>query len=122
MKHIVSLSVVALTALSLCRVLVSTDSFLIDGAAALGIPTIALMGPTGARERLKHTDATILVKPRPCVPCWRGEMEHCHINRDIPLVSRCLADISVDEVMSALGGLVDEIWARTLFLSSDVHV
>ncbi len=96
----------ALSALSICDVFVGSDSYLIDGAAALGVPILAIMGPTGSSVRLKHYDAHRIARDWPCLPCWRTGSESCRATADAPHVSRCLAEITPEEVMEKLAEMV----------------
>ena len=96
----------ALSSLSICDVYVGTDSYLIDGAAAFGIPILALMGPTGSAVRLKHYDAHRISREWPCLPCWRAGSVSCRAAAEFPHISRCLSEITLDEVMEKLAEVV----------------
>lgn len=67
-------------------------------SAALGTPTIALMGPTDTNRNGPLGQGHIaLVTERPCIGCWQRK---CPKNLD------CLAEISVDEVYRAIKKLL----------------
>ncbi len=75
---------------------VSTDSGPRHLAAALGVPTISLFGPTDPRwSNNYHPLAIDLHEPVPCGPCAK---------RTCPLKHhRCMVDLSVDRVFAAVG-------------------
>ncbi|MEN6414726.1 MAG: glycosyltransferase family 9 protein [Veillonellales bacterium] len=63
-------------------------------SAALGTPTIALMGPTDVnRNGPLGQKNTALVAGRPCIGCW---------HRKCPTGLDCLAEISVEDVYQAI--------------------
>lgn len=82
---------------------VSTDSGPRHIAAALGVPTISLFGPTDPRWSSNyHPLAIDLQEQVPCGPCAQ---------RTCPLKHhRCMVDLSVDRVFAA----VEQQWQRQL--------
>ena len=88
----------SIAVLSRCRLFVGNDSGLMHIAAALGLPLVAIFGPTepgrtaplANRFRLLHHGAD-------CAPCQR---------RECPVDHRCMTVVSVDEVL----GAVAELW------------
>lgn len=74
---------------------ISTDSGPRHIAAALGVPTISLFGPTDPRwSENYHPQAISLHEPVPCGPCAK---------RVCPLKHhRCMVDLSVDRVYAAV--------------------
>jgi len=90
----------AIAVLSRCRLFVGNDSGLMHVAAALSVPLVAVFGPTepgrtaplAARFRLLHHGAD-------CAPCR---------HRECPSDRRCMAAVSVAEVLAA----ADELWAE----------
>jgi len=86
--------------MSLCAVFVSNDSGLMHVAAALARPTVALFGPTRPDKTAPlHHDVRILHKPADCAPCNR---------RTCPQDHRCLASITVEEVLEAVAELLEK--------------
>ncbi len=83
----------ALGVLSLLQLLITNDSGLMHGAAALGVPLIALFGSTDPEATGPFTPkATVLRHPLPCSPCLKRTCEEGY---------RCLTDISVAQVLAA---------------------
>ena len=79
--------------LAQCRSLVTNDSGAMHFAAALGLPVIAMFGPT--RERETHPVGerhAVLTHPVWCRPCM---LKEC------PLTHRCMTGIGVDAVLAA---------------------
>ena len=79
--------------LTACRTLVTNDSGAMHFAAALGLPVVAMFGPT--RERETHPAGSrhaVLTNPVWCRPCML---------RECPLTHRCMKGISVSAVLAA---------------------
>jgi heptosyltransferase-2 len=76
-------------------VMVTTDSGPRHIAAALGVPTVSLFGPTDPRwSDNYHPAAITLHEPVPCGPCGQ---------RVCPLKHhRCMVDLHVDRVFAAV--------------------
>ncbi|KPJ58167.1 MAG: hypothetical protein AMJ42_03785 [Deltaproteobacteria bacterium DG_8] len=77
-----------------CKLYIGNDSGITHLAAALGIPVVALFGPTdphiwGPRGK----GVSIVYKPSECSPCSREKMKRC-VNQ------MCMEEISVEEVYS----------------------
>jgi heptosyltransferase-2 len=86
----------ALAILSLSSIAVGGDTGLVHAARALGVPTVALFGPTdpgmhlfGPRERAVTLDL-------PCSPCSVHGSRHCPLGHH-----RCLRDLDVEQVAAA---------------------
>ncbi|MBZ0114084.1 MAG: lipopolysaccharide heptosyltransferase II [Thermoanaerobaculia bacterium] len=81
--------------LSQVDVLVTNDSGPMHMAAALGVPCVALFGPTDpSRTAPAGADHEVLYSDRWCSPCFR---------RRCPLLHhRCMKDLSVEEVATAV--------------------
>ncbi|WP_242125505.1 glycosyltransferase family 9 protein [Sphingobium sp. Sx8-8] len=84
-------------------VFLSVDSAFYHTAAAFGMPTIGLFGPTDGRTCSAHHPNAIVLQERRrlhCVPCWRNEDMACHITGTME--SACLASIQPDEVLETV--------------------
>jgi heptosyltransferase-2 len=79
--------------LGACRVFVSNDSGAMHLAAAVGVPVVAIFGPTDERATAPVGDHDVIVHPVFCRPCML---------RDCPIDHRCMTRISVDEVHAAV--------------------
>jgi len=81
-------------------VLVTNDSGPMHLAAALGVPTVALFGPTDSRRTAPAGDGhEVLDRHLWCSPCFR---RHCPL-----LHHRCLRGIGVAEVADAAEGILN---------------
>ncbi len=97
------LNAVGRTSLGELKVLIKQMSLLVTGdtaalhmAAALGVPAVALFGPTDPHRHVPEGSAvTVLSRRLPCQPCYKGT---CHYSE--PLA--CLKRISVEEVFEAV--------------------
>ncbi len=80
-----------------CAVVIASDSAPLHLAAAVGVPVVALFGPTDPQRHLPTGAAVqVLYKHLPCSPCYRPTCEHIS----------CLRQIRVDEVLEAVQQLV----------------
>ena len=87
----------AASLLAACRAYVGNDSGVSHLAALLGVPTTVIFGPTDpAVWAPRRRRVTVLAGRAPCAPCGRERMQSCG-NR------RCLAAISTEKVLDALG-------------------
>ena len=86
-----------------CRLFIGVDSAGVHIAAAVGLPTVCIFGPSsyiswaprGAQHRVVYKDF-------PCVPCYQkgcGDSEY----------SRCLEELTLEEVMSVVKSQIDGI-------------
>jgi heptosyltransferase-2 len=90
----------ALGVLSQLDLLVTNDSGLMHAAAALSVPLVALFGSTDPGATGPFTSrATVVRHPLPCSPC---------LKRTCDVGYTCLKAISVDEVMAAARGWLEE--------------
>ena len=89
-----------------CAVLVSGDSGILHIAVGLGKPTVSLFGPGIARKWAPRGDRhTVINKCLPCSPCTRfGSTPQC------PIHARCMADITVDEVVASIEQLIGRFY------------
>ena len=87
--------------LSRLRLLVTNDSGPMHVAAALGVPLVAVFGPTDWRETApvgrRHR---VVREPVPCSPC---------LLRECPIDHRCMKRIPVDRVVSEARSLLAEL-------------
>jgi ADP-heptose:LPS heptosyltransferase len=82
-----------------CRLFIGTDSGISHMASALGIPTIAIFGPTDPRVWSPRGEKVWVVRKEiPCSPCSREKSFQC-------IGSECLKGIEIDEVLRGLKGL-----------------
>jgi heptosyltransferase-2 len=79
--------------LARCRAFVSNDSGAMHLAAAIGVPVVAIFGPTDDRVTAPAGDHDVLIHQVFCRPCML---------RDCPIDHRCMKGISVDEVFGAV--------------------
>ena len=88
--------------LSRLRLLVTNDSGPMHVAAALGVPVVAIFGPTDWRETApvggRHR---LLREPVHCSPCML---------RECPIDHRCMTRISVDRVVDEARSLLAELY------------
>ena len=68
-------------------------------ASALGIPTVAIYGPTDARRNGPYGPKTISIRCEgdSCAPCWK---KRCRKNRK---GATCISSVTVEDVMKAVG-------------------
>jgi lipopolysaccharide heptosyltransferase II len=82
------------------RMLVTNDSGPMHLAAALGVPVVAVFGPTDWRETHPVGDGHRLVRePVHCSPCRL---------RECPIDHRCMRRVTVDRVLAEAGALLGE--------------
>lgn len=79
--------------------MVTVDSGPMHMAAAMGTPVVALFGPTDPHRTGPLGTGTVLQHPLPCSPCLQ---RHCRIAD----VHRCMRDLGVAEVLTAVRGLL----------------
>ena len=75
-----------------CQAFVSNDSGAMHLAAAVGVPVVAIFGPTDERVTAPLGDHEVLVEPVFCRPCML---------RDCPIDHRCMKRITVERVFDA---------------------
>lgn len=74
--------------LSRCSLLVSGDTGLMHIAAALGVRTLTVFGPTSTSRRAPNHNGGIAVCPQTsCHPCFRGKWTPCQCIRSISPVT-----------------------------------
>jgi heptosyltransferase-2 len=76
-----------------CRVFLTNDSGPMHIASALNIPLVALFGSTNEIATGPYQNGHVIHKHAPCSPCYL---------RTCPIDFRCMKEITVDEVYSAI--------------------
>ena len=89
-----------LSAIQSGRIAVGGDTGLIHLAAASGVPTVGLFGPTSSRDGFWSYDGLALEADLPCRPCSRHGGTHCPIGDH-----HCMDSIDVDKVWNAIEAL-----------------
>jgi ADP-heptose:LPS heptosyltransferase len=91
-----------LALISLCRALAAADSGLAHCAAALGIPTLAIMGPSDENAyRPYGPHVRVLTNDVSCRPCYRPGGSIC-----CPQKRRLCLDIGTDRVLAFLKEMI----------------
>jgi len=76
-----------------CKIFISTDSAPMHIASAMGIPVVAIFGPTDPQRHKPPADkVTVIRKDLKCSPCYKP---NCR-------VFKCMADININEIMDAV--------------------
>ncbi|MBI2104342.1 MAG: glycosyltransferase [Candidatus Omnitrophica bacterium] len=84
-----------------CQIFLAHDSSALHLAAAVGTPTIALFGPTDPRRHLPPTfTGRVIKKDVFCSPCYSPRCR--------TITHACMDRIGVEEVLSAVWGLLAE--------------
>jgi predicted lipopolysaccharide heptosyltransferase III len=86
-----------------CKLFIGVDSAGVHIAAAVGIPTVSIFGPSSASDwapRGKHHSA--VYKSLPCVPCKNKGCQDSEF-------SRCLKELTLKEVKTVVKSKADEI-------------
>ncbi len=83
--------------LSYCRGYLGNDSGISHLAAAVGIPTVVIFGPTDPAFWSPQGTAVKILSPNcSCAPCDRETMKNC-------LMKECLASLKVQQVLEVIG-------------------
>jgi heptosyltransferase-2 len=91
--------------LSQCQLFVGNDSGAMHVAAAVGLPVVAIFGPTDPQGTAPITSRCTVVQERPyCSPCF---LRRC------PIDHRCMTSVTPDAVESAARG-----WLRSVEVAS----
>lgn len=94
----------AMGVMSCCRAFVSNDSGAMHLAAALGLPVVAIFGPTDERVTAPLGDHDVLVHQVFCRPCML---------RDCPIDHRCMKGVTPAMVFDAVARRLDRAPAKT---------
>lgn len=86
-------------AISQCAAVITNDSGPLHVATALSVPSVSIFGPTAPERTVIPGATTVVRRTLDCQPCYQREcpLEH----------HKCMADVSVDEVVAAAVGLFD---------------
>ncbi len=88
--------------LSRCRLMVSNDSGLMHVAAAVGVPTLGIFGPTNhTRTAPVGAKCRIIRKDLPCSPCLEYPFHSTSSKIRCDYAEQCLKDITVEEAFRA---------------------
>lgn len=88
-----------LTVIPACDLYITNDTGAMHVAAALGVPTLAIFGPTDEQAtRPLGARAQLIVGEADCRPCL---LRHC------PIDHRCMNSVSVEEVFHAARSLLE---------------
>jgi heptosyltransferase-2 len=80
-------------AMSHCAAIITNDSGPLHVAAALGIPSVSIFGPTDPDRTVIPGASSVVSQRLACQPCYQRECPLRH--------HRCMEDITVDQVFSA---------------------
>ncbi|HEY6910906.1 MAG TPA: glycosyltransferase family 9 protein, partial [Myxococcales bacterium] len=86
----------ALAILSRSSIAIGGDTGLVHAARALGVPTVALFGPTAPGMHLFGPRERAVTLDLPCSPCSAHGSRRCPLGHH-----RCLRDLEVDQVAAA---------------------
>ncbi len=87
----------------LCKLFIGVDSAGMHIAAAAGIPTVSIFGPSSSMDWAPRGERHLVVrKDLPCVPCQQKGCEGSG-------VSRCLDELTLEEVRDAVAGHIERI-------------
>ncbi|MBI5815628.1 MAG: lipopolysaccharide heptosyltransferase II [Nitrospinae bacterium] len=87
-------------ALSRLSLYITNDTGPMHLASALGVPVVAIFGPTSPEETMPLGDnVTVIYHKADCAPCWE---------RVCPEDHRCMASVTVDEVYGAAGKVLNK--------------
>lgn len=84
-------------AMSHCAALITNDSGPLHVAAALGIPSVSIFGPTDPERTVIPGATHVVRRTLSCQPCYQRQCPLGH--------HRCMSEVSVDEVFTAAAGL-----------------
>ena len=84
-----------------CRVFITNDSGVMHLAAAVGVPIVALFGPTDWQRLHPWTPQHVVVHQNlPCMPCFYYSTQSLSCKTNIDYA--CMREISVDTVFTAV--------------------
>jgi heptosyltransferase-2 len=77
-----------------CRIFLANDSGAMHIAAALGVPSVTVFGPTNEKATGPTGPRAVIVRePVECAPCGK---------RECPIDHRCMTRVTVEQVVTAL--------------------
>ena len=84
-----------------CTLLITNDSGVMHVGAAVGVPIVAIFGPTNDTWVGPFTEGRVLVKKSlPCQPCFVYSTRHLECKAGLNF--ECLASIEVEDVLAAV--------------------
>ena len=90
----------AIAEAALCRMVVGVDSGLSHAAAACGVPTIHLFGPTDERSIARSAHQRTIERDLPCRPCNRAGRSFCPEGHH-----SCMRDLPARDVVEVMSRL-----------------
>jgi lipopolysaccharide heptosyltransferase II len=92
--------------LRLCQLLVTNDTGPLHAAAALGLPVIALFGPTEPRRTGPYGQLeNVLRLDLPCSPCLSGQCSYINPNECLQAISPAMVFAAVQHKLAARAAL-----------------
>ncbi|UCE19134.1 MAG: glycosyltransferase family 9 protein [Gemmatimonadota bacterium] len=89
-----------------CNLLITNDSGVMHVGAAIGVPLVAIFGPTNDRWVGPFTERRVLVKKNlPCQPCFIYSTKHLECKAGLNF--ECLTSIAVEDVLAAVERSLD---------------
>ncbi|MFQ6093816.1 MAG: glycosyltransferase family 9 protein [bacterium] len=99
------------TILQRCSLLVANDSGVMHVGAAVGVPIVAIFGPTNQKWVGPLSERCMLVKKDlPCQPCFIYSTKHLECKAGLNF--ECLTAIEVEDVLSAVETVLSQKTAR----------
>ncbi len=90
--------------LTLSRLLITNDTGTMHIGGAVGVPTVAIFGPTGSKEKLPYISSSRAVQSNvPCSPCVSFSFGGCLFDE-----YECMKEVSVDRVLATIDSLMGD--------------
>jgi predicted lipopolysaccharide heptosyltransferase III len=92
--------------LAACSLFMGVDTAALHMAAAVGIPTVGIFGPSSwTNWAPRGNEHLIIKKGLPCQPCSQKGCDGFER-------SRCLMELSANEIYKMMGGMLEKIFSR----------